>query len=60
MNRQAAIAFVRSTGDRVEQARLRHLLDGERPKPAVIQQLFAGQREDGGWSPFWAPATTSR
>lgn len=59
MNRQAAIDFVRSTGDLVEQARLQQLLDGERPAPAVIQQLFAGQHEDGGWSPFWAPEYSS-
>lgn len=54
MNRQAAITFVRSTGDLVEQARLRYLLGGELAAPAIRQQLFAGQREDGGWSPFWA------
>lgn len=54
MNIQAAINFVRSTGDQVEQARLRHLLDGEHPAPAIIQQVFTDQREDGGWSPFWA------
>jgi len=54
MNRQAAITFVHSTGDVVEQARLRYLLDGEPPAPAIRQQVFADQREDGGWSPFWA------
>lgn len=59
MNWQAAITFVSSEGDLVEQARLRFLLDSERPASEVIQQLFAGQREDGGWSPFWAPGYSS-
>jgi squalene cyclase len=54
MKRQAAITFVRSTGDLGEQARLRHLLDREHPAPAIMQQVLAGQREDGGWCPFWA------
>jgi hypothetical protein len=25
----------------------------------IVVQLFAGQREDGGWSPFWAPDYSS-
>jgi len=54
MNRQAAIAFVNVRGSPTEQARLRYLLDGEHPTPEVVHQLLAGQREDGGWSPFWA------
>src|SRR5947209_19513546 len=54
MNIQAAIAFVRVNGDSVEQARLDYLLSGEPPDPAIVRQLFAGQRADGGWSPFWA------
>lgn len=52
MNRQAAITFVRSTGDVTELARLCYLLDGEPPAPAIRRQLLAGQRVDGGWSPF--------
>lgn len=54
MNRQAAIVFIRSAGDLVEQARLHYLLDEEPPTQAIKQRLFAGQREDGGWNPFWA------
>ena len=54
MNMRAAIAFVRANGDSVEQARLDHLLNGKPPDPVIVQQLFAGQRTDGGWSPFWA------
>lgn len=59
MNIQAAIAFVRANGEPVEQARLDYLLNGEPPDPAIIRQLFAGQRTDGGWNPFWAPDYSS-
>lgn len=59
MNIRAAIAFVRANGDSVEQARLDYLLNGESPDPAIVQQLFAGQRMDGGWNPFWAPDYSS-
>jgi hypothetical protein len=54
MNREKAIQFVRQNGDGTEQARLRYLMHGERPSPDTIQQLFNGQREDGGFAPFWA------
>src|SRR5579875_1706631 len=54
MDTQAAIAFIRSTGDPVEQAHLRYLLDREPPTPAIKREMFAAQRGDGGWSPFWA------
>jgi hypothetical protein len=54
MNAAAAITFVRSTGNAVEQARLRYALEGNVPPPDVRWQVFAGQREAGGWSPFWA------
>ncbi len=59
MNVEAAITFARSTGNPVEQARLQYVLDGSIPPPEVRLQLFAGQREDGGWSPFWAPNYSS-
>lgn len=49
------IAFVTRHGDAIEWARLRHLLSGERPSTEVVGALLAGQRHDGGWSPFWAP-----
>jgi hypothetical protein len=54
VDRQAAITFVRSAGDLIEQARLDYLQGAEPPPEPVRQQLFQGQREDGGWSPFWA------
>lgn len=54
MNIQAAIAFVRTSGDFVEKAHLEYLLNGQPPDAAIVRQLFAGQRADGGWSPFWA------
>lgn len=51
---QKAVEFVSSRGSQVEQARLNYLLSGERPSQEVVASLFAGQRSDGGWSPFWA------
>lgn len=54
MNAEAAVSFVRANGNALEQARLRHVLEGNVPPPAVRLQLFADQRKDGGWSPFWA------
>ncbi len=59
MNREKAIRFVEQNGNEIEQARLRHLLHGERPSTNIIQQLFNGQREDGGFAPFWAPDYSS-
>jgi len=59
MNRTQAIWFVKQNGNEIEQARLRYLLHGERPSPIIIQQLFNGQREDGGFAPFWAPNYSS-
>jgi hypothetical protein len=49
-----AIEFVQKTGNEVELARLHYLLTGEIPASDIIDRVFAGQREDGGWSPFWA------
>lgn len=59
MNAVAAMTFVRSTGNMVEQARLRYVLEGSAPPPDVQAQVVADQREDGGWSPFWAPNYSS-
>lgn len=59
MNIQAAIDFIRANGDPVEQARLSYLLDNAPPSQVITQQMFAGQRADGGWSPFWAPDYSS-
>lgn len=54
MNVEAAITYIRANGNAVEQARLSYALDGSAPPPDVRLRLFADQREDGGWSPFWA------
>ncbi|PWT75201.1 MAG: squalene--hopene cyclase [Chloroflexi bacterium] len=59
MDRHAAITFVRSAGDLIEQACLDYLLDSVPPPETVTQQLFQDQREDGGCSPFWAPDYSS-
>jgi hypothetical protein len=52
VNVEAASNFVRFTANPVAQARLQYVLDGSVPSPEIRMQLFAGQREDGGWSPF--------
>lgn len=54
VNVESALAFVAHQGNRAEQARLKYLVAQETPLPTVISQLLAGQRDDGGWSPFWA------
>jgi hypothetical protein len=54
VNLEKAVAFVKTQGNEVEQARLKYLLTNEHPSQTVIAQLFAGQRHEGGWSPFWA------
>jgi hypothetical protein len=60
MDRQAAITFVRSAGDLIEQAGLDYILVAKPPSDPVREQLFLGQREDGGWSPMGAgPARTA-
>ena len=59
MKRQSALAFVRANANPIEQARLHYLLTQERPTPVVVQQVFIDQREDGGWSSFWAADDSS-
>ena len=59
MDRDKAIQFVQQNGDAIEQARLRYLLHGERPSVTIIQSLFNGQQNDGGFAPFWAPDYSS-
>jgi hypothetical protein len=54
MNVEKAVEFVSSQGNAVELARLQFVLTNAQPSPEVVSQLFAGQRSDGGWSPFWA------
>ncbi len=53
-DRQGAISFVQRHGTAVDQARLAYALTGA-PAPAeALAEVFAGQRADGGWAPFWA------
>jgi hypothetical protein len=59
MNLERVVEFVSSKGNAVEQARLKYLLANERPSQEVVATLFAGQRPDGGWPPFWANDYTS-
>lgn len=59
MNREKVVQFVEQNGNEAERARLRYLLHGERPSATIIQQLFNGQRDDGGYAPFWAPEYSS-
>jgi len=54
MDIEKAIQFVKDNGNEVEQARLRYILAGERPSELIKTTLFAQQRLDGGWAPFWA------
>lgn len=58
-NLQRAAEFIQTNGNDVEQARLARILTGEKPPREMIVKLFAGQRLDGGWSPFWAPDYSS-
>lgn len=59
MQLSAAIAFVQAHGSAIEQARLAYLVHGTAPTPEIIGGVFAGQRPDGGWAPFWAPDYSS-
>jgi hypothetical protein len=54
MNLEKAKLFVIKNGNAVEQARLKYILTNEHPSENVKADLFANQRPDGGWSPFWA------
>lgn len=49
-----AVAFVRTYGTTSELSRLRFLVDGTYPNAEEEAVILAGQRTDGGWSPFWA------
>jgi hypothetical protein len=51
----AAKSFVEKRGTLGERARLEHVLTGRVPSRKAVESLLAGQRADGGWSPFWAP-----
>lgn len=49
-----AVAYIQNEGQPVEHARLAAILHGEPPSDQHVAELTAGQRDDGGWSPFWA------
>ncbi len=50
-----AVAFIRQHGGEFDLARLdRFLEEGSLLTGAQEQRFFAGQRDDGGWAPFWA------
>jgi len=50
----SAIAYILSHGSVPERARLKYLLYEEQPSQEVLDHLFLGQRDDGGWGPLWA------
>ena len=54
MDLEYAVAFVKKHGDAVGQARLDYLLKRQPPTLLVAQEFLGGQRDDGGWAPFWA------
>jgi len=54
MDLEKAVAFVTDRGNEIEQARINYVLANERPSELIVGKLFAGQRPDGSWSPFWA------
>lgn len=54
MNFKKAVQFIKQNGNEIEQARLSYVLSNAHPSAEVIAKLFADQRSDGGWSPFWA------
>lgn len=49
-----AVAFVQVHGTDSERSRLRFLVDSARPTAEEEAVVLAGQRADGGWTPFWA------
>lgn len=59
MNIEKAVQFIKKNGKEVEQSRLHYVLSNEHPSEAITTLLFADQRLDGGWSPFWAEGYSS-
>jgi hypothetical protein len=54
MNIDAAVELVERQGSFFEVTRLHHILNNEPLTSEMMQGSLDGQREDGGWSPFWA------
>jgi hypothetical protein len=60
MELEKAIQYVRSySSDPIESIRLDYLLNKQVPSNEQIKELITSQREDGSWSPFWAPGQSS-
>jgi hypothetical protein len=59
MNIDAAAAYIDQHGDALLCACLHVLRDGAAPPPDVVAVAGRGQREDGGFAPFWAPGASS-
>lgn len=59
---ERSMAFVRQHGNEFDIARL-DWLDGLAEEPCLSceqeARFFSGQRDDGGWAPFWAPDYSS-
>lgn len=49
-----SIQFIRKSGSIFDIATLDCLVEFRKPCPAAYQEILGGQRNDGGWSPFWA------
>lgn len=54
INATQAINFIRENGNAVDQARLAYISVRKRPSAKEHAIFATSQREDGGWSPFWA------
>lgn len=55
-----AVAFVREHGDEFDRIRLDLLLgEGSLASHEQERRFLAGQRSDGGWTPFWASTYSS-
>lgn len=55
VNLDSAVVYVHQHGNEFDQARLSVLLgEGEIPSRQLQERFLAGQRSDGGWTPFWA------
>lgn len=54
-----AAEFVRRRGSPADVGRLDYVLFGDPVSDTARSDAFAGQREDGGWPPFWAPTYSS-
>jgi hypothetical protein len=55
-----AVAYIREHGDVFDKCPIDELLAGQGSlSPEQERQFLVGQRDDGGWAPFWAPDYSS-